>query len=370
VNKKALFVIDRFGSGGAQTQLALLVKGFVERGWNVSVVTYYPNDFLRHRVHLEKVRVIELPGRGPLGVHVIRKLSALLRQEHWAMAVAYLPGPSVYLSIARVIARYRGVVAVGERSSFGDSKVSPRDRITRLAFNFADFVVANSESHAGRLREEFPRLSRKVECIRNAVDVEWFTPAADAPDGGQILCVGRVVRGKNIDGLIHALERLRDRGVTGFRVKWVGRVHDTGYKAECDDLLSQTGLAECWQWVGECEDVRSLYQGASVLALPSLREGFPNVVCEALSCGLPCAISDVGDAAWLTDRGRIGVLFDPNDPSSIAQGLERLLAQPEASMTRMRRDARVFAEREFSIGRLAEQYLALLSRRVGCASAS
>lgn len=345
--------------------MALLVKGFVERGWNVSVVTYYPNDFLRHRVHLEKVRMIELPSRGPLGVHVIRKLSALLRQEHWDVAVAYLPGPSVYLSIARAIARYRGVVAVGERSSFGDSKVPLRDRITRHAFSFADFVVANSESHARRLREEFPGLSRKVKCIRNAVDVEWFRPASDPPEDGQILCVGRVVRGKNIHGLIHALERLRDQGLTGFRVKWAGRVHDSEYKMECDDLLIRTGLADCWEWVGECEDVRSLYQAASMLVLPSLREGFPNVVCEALSCGLPCAISDVGDAGWLNDSGRNGFLFDPSDPSSIAQGVGQLLRQPPDSMTRIRLNAREFAEREFSIGRLADQYQALLTRHAG-----
>jgi glycosyltransferase involved in cell wall biosynthesis len=64
------------------------------------------------------------------------------------------------------------------------------------------------------------------------------------------------------------------------------------------------------------------------------------------------------------------VLFDPHDPSSIAQGLGRLLALPVDSMTQMRRDARAFAEREFSIRRLAEQYLALLHRRIGPAGAS
>ena len=59
------------------------------------------------------------------------------------------------------------------------------------------------------------------------------------------------------------------------------------------------------------------YQISSALILPSIYEGFPNVVCEALACGLPVLISDVCDNHLFVDRNN-GYLFDPNDPTDIA----------------------------------------------------
>ena len=73
------------------------------------------------------------------------------------------------------------------------------------------------------------------------------------------------------------------------------------------------------------KDVLSLYRNSDVLCLPSLYEGFPNVICEAMSCGLPIICSNVCDNAFLVEDGINGILFNPKDPENIADAIIRYI---------------------------------------------
>ena len=69
------------------------------------------------------------------------------------------------------------------------------------------------------------------------------------------------------------------------------------------------------------QDVLRKYQECDVLCLPSLYEGFPNVICEAMSCGKPILCSNVADNALLVHNGKNGLLFDPTSVDDMAEKL-------------------------------------------------
>ena len=73
------------------------------------------------------------------------------------------------------------------------------------------------------------------------------------------------------------------------------------------------------------KDILSKYQYCDVFCLPSLYEGYPNVVCEAMSCGRPIICSNVCDNSFLVENNKNGLLFEPNDVASISEAIITVL---------------------------------------------
>lgn len=106
--------------------------------------------------------------------------------------------------------------------------------------------------------------------------------------------------------------------------------------------------------LGHMDEVPSLLAAAHVLCLTSRSEAFPNVVAEAMACGVPCVVTDVGDAAEIV--GNTGVIISSFDAHEYSQGILGLLTEsPVARMTRCM-TARQRIEEHFSMQQAAAQY--------------
>jgi glycosyltransferase involved in cell wall biosynthesis len=356
---KLLLIIDKIGSGGAQTQMVLLARGLQKAGANVTLLTYHPSEYLRHLDSLRGIRLVELRKLSPQGLNLPFAVAAELRREGYDGALAFLPGPSAYLQIAATLASFQRPVVTGERNVFPRGRPSRRDRVMRLFQNRANWIVTNSEEQSEALCRHFPNVSRKVRVIRNAVDLELFRPVGELPPTPTVLGIGRVVPEKNILGLIDAFGQLRRRGAPGLKFHWVGRVHDKDYFRECSHRLNVLELSDSWSWWPEQTDLRPFYGLATVLALPSFIEGMPNVAAEALASGVPIVVSRAGEGEWLTDKGNTGVTCDPAQSRSIADGIEFLLNESASAASDRRARCRVFAESALSEEVMVESYLRL-----------
>ncbi len=146
---------------------------------------------------------------------------------------------------------------------------------------------------------------------------------------GYILFVGTIEPRKNITGLLHAYARLRADlpdlpqlvlvGSKGWLYEDIFRIHD--------DL----GLAGHTRWLHEftAEDLPALYNGAAVFCLPSFYEGFGFPPLEAMACGVPVVVSNCSSLPEVV--GDAGILIDPGDADSIADGLRRVLLDGETA---------------------------------------
>jgi glycosyltransferase involved in cell wall biosynthesis len=370
-----LLVIDHLGLGGAQRQFVELACGLVQRGHAVAIFNYFPEiDYFRARVLEAGITVHDCrKGRG-YSFRVLRSLAALIRTRRFDLVVSYLNTPNVYSELANLPGARGTKLVVSERSSHHDdqqySYLSCATR--RLLHGLSDQVVANSMTHAEWLRGK-PWLRNKVACIYNGLDLDYLRPAPLTPPASgelRLLAVGRLMPSKNPLNLIQALQLFqREHGYVP-QVSWGGKTDSSPAGKLCErqvhELLDETPeIRRHWRWLGERLDMRSLLSEHHALIHPSLYEGLPNAVCEALAVGMPVLVSAVCDHALLVADGERGFTFDPNSPRDMAAAIAKLAGLPASGWGAFARNARRYAEDNLSIDRMVTSYEQLALRLTG-----
>lgn len=182
----------------------------------------------------------------------------------------------------------------------------------------AGAIIAVSEDTAADLAAFAPALTDRVHVITNGVDTFWSVPA-EAPDfaAPYVLAVGTPEPRKNIVRLVEAMQRRQTVGATEQLVL----VGADGWGA--DQLPSVPWLHR----LGRVDDrsLRSLYQHAAAVVIPSLHEGSGLPVLEAFAAGAPVAAANVG--ALPETAGDAAILFDPLDVRALATGIDQAIAE-------------------------------------------
>lgn len=369
-----LFLIRSLERGGAERQLVMLASGLRRQGWLVAVACYYAGGPFQHDLELAGVQVIDLAKRGRWDMFgFIWRLMRMFRKMRPDIVHGYLPDANI-LSLLVRLSRPSSLVVWGVRTSNMDfSRYNWLSRVTfwlqcRLA-RYADLSIVNSsagmEYHVVR---GFPRGAMRV--IHNGIDTSYFSfdPAGrermrhawGVPHSATLVgLVGRVDPMKDHPTFLSAAARLI---LTDPRW-WFVCVGD-GAPEDMARLSKQTaelGLEQRLIWAGACDDMSAAYSAMDIVASSSSGEGFPNVVAEAMACGRPCVVTDVGDSARIV--GEFGVVVPPRDATALSDGMYRLLARLERNRTALTQQAR-----EHVIKSFGQQ--ALINATVECLSNS
>lgn len=369
---RLLFVIDSLGSGGAQRQMVTLALELTRRGHRPVFFTYHPGyTHFAPELAAAGIEVRSVSKSRRFSAAPVRALRRILREDRFDVVLAFLATPGVYAELAT---RYPGAppLVVSERSSFGAGGPGRGTRLRIQLHRLADAVVVNSHHHRRLLLREFPWMQRSLHTIWNGVDAQRFvtSPGIDQPDA--LIAVGTVRRSKNARSLARALILLAERGTPVPRIRWAGKVERTedsvGERDAVDRILADAGLTERWEWLGERTDIPTLLGQHAALIHPSVLEGLPNAICEALAAGIPVLASDYGDHRMLVQEGVTGMLFDPHSVPSIAHAVARFVATPADARTAMGAAARRFAADELSMDRMCDEYESLFASLAGTAS--
>lgn len=232
--------------------------------------------------------------------------------------------------------------------------------LRRRVLESSTAIVAND---AGLARLSTRADPYQVAVIPNGVDSEHFSPRREpAVDtaGTNLLFVGRFHRQKNLAFLLNQIARLNSNGPARWRLALVG---DGDERAALEELARRLGIVDQLVWHGWQEDktrLRDLYREADILVNPSLYEGMPNVVLEAMACGLPVLASDVPGNDSLVQSGKTGLLFPAGDGNAFCAALGRLREEPGFARE-LGRNARRKVREEHSWGNVASRYIALFS---------
>lgn len=97
---------------------------------------------------------------------------------------------------------------------------------------------------------------------------------------------------------------------------------DEKIKKECEEILGEFNNTR-FKWLGNQSNVEKLYGGLDISSSSSFGEGFSNSIAEAMSCELPCVVTDVGDSAYIVDK--YGIVVKPNDVEDLYEGLRRMI---------------------------------------------
>ncbi len=201
-------------------------------------------------------------------------------------------------------------------------------RVVRLA----DRIVSVSPELTERFLAESCRA--KTRLVENAIAPR--PPAVDATrimewkarlgltDDPIIACVGRLSPEKGQAQLIDAAAQLQQRG-RQFQLVFVG---DGPLRAELEDSAMRRGLAGVVHFIGQQADMDLVYNAVNILALPSHKEGMPNVILEAMNYSLPIVSTAVGAVPSMLSDGKEALLVEPGDTVALADALDRVLSEP------------------------------------------
>ena len=233
---------------------------------------------------------------------------------------------------------------------------SLRRAVAALGLRAADAVIVPTTELAAHV-EPLVRDRATIHLIPNGVDTGRFAPAAHERRGAKkILYVGRLSPEKNLEALIVALAKLVGRFDLHLTLVGAGPL-----RARLETVATELGVAlEIVPFVDH-RALPAFYTAADAFVLPSLTEGHPKVLLEAMSCGRPCIASDVGGNRSILAGRDAGLLFDPADPGALASAIERVLTQ-EGLARRLGDRARAEVTTRYDLAVLVAREIDLLQR--------
>jgi len=245
----------------------------------------------------------------------------------------------------------------------------------------AELIVAATPVEKEQLVELYGATPASIRVIPPGVDLERFYPIPPAqakrqiglePDCRIILFVGRIEPLKGIETLLQAISHIARRRPELIRhmcVPIIGgdttRSDKDGEMAHLQNLREELGIGDVVTFLGarDQDTLQYYYAAAEMVVMPSDYESFGMVALEAMACGTPVVVSDVGGLAYLVRHGRTGYRVPARDPQALASKVARLLTD-EGLRRRMGQRAVCWAEEhswQIVAGRIEGVYAELVA---------
>lgn len=360
---RLVFLLQDLAFGGTQRQALELAAGLDRSRFRVELWTLMGGeDFAPQAERLGLGRVALGRGRPRvLSPGVLLRLARRLRSRRPDLLFLLTVLPNIW---GRICGRFPGgpVVVAGCRQS-GD----PLRQHERLLKGLAHHHVCNARALGDLLARGCRVPPERISVIHNGVDLERFLPPtqAPAPSAPVILSIGRLVPDKDQESLVEAFRLIADRHPRA--ALWL--CGDGRLRGRLASAIDRGPLRERIRLLPARAEVEDLYQRAAIFALPSRREGLPNVVLEAMASGLPVVATHQAGLPELVRPGLTGLLVPPGDSTALARALDRLLADPRGGRE-MGAAGRRTVEREFGLDRMTTRFEALFAELIGRRAAS
>ena len=362
-----LFLIHSLGHGGSERQLALCARNLDRSRFSPHVATV-AGGFRVDDMRASGIPVFKLPLHGLLKadtLSVARLLRDYIRQHRIRILHAFDFGTAPFgVGVGRTC---RGLIVLSSQRFYMDS-VSRKTRALVLASHWmAHGVVTNSAALKDYLHREYKYPLSRIEVCPNGLDADSFRPeprerlnqVADASLVIGTVCVLRPE--KNLAQLLEAFAKVR-AGVPGARLLIVGSGSE---EQMLKSLAARLGLEQAAVFLPSTRDVAAAMRSIDIFVHPSLTEGMPNAVMEAMACGCSVIATRVGGSAELIEHGVHGLLVDPGDLAGLTTQIAAIV-NDSALRLKLGAAAAHRMREEFSIDaasrKMEEIYTRFLSR--------
>lgn len=326
------FYTDSASFGGAERALLMLVEGFNRRQWSPTLLldAGSPVDEIAGHARAVPTEVVDKMPLGLTGARRVPVLAARLRRVRPDVFHAHMSWPlaAKYALTAAVLARIPAVVATIHLVPPFEPDRSNLLQLRALSTGIGRYIAV-SHDIASQLKERFHLPASKIEVVHNGVELDRFAVTAppglrDELGGGNrrsiVLTCARLDRQKGLETLLQAAVEVPEATFVL-----------AGDGPERDALQARAlalGIADRVRFLGHRDDVPQLLAASDVFALPSLFEGTPLSILEAMAARRAIVASAVGGTIELLEPNRTGVLVPPADPAALAVEMRRLLGEP------------------------------------------
>ena len=190
----------------------------------------------------------------------------------------------------------------------------------------ASFIVPNSTSQGEFIKSNYKNLISKIYPIINFVDINKFHPKVDWSNNENIKIVttARYTEQKNCLLYLEDVKRAKSMNLP-IKFEWYGSfTANPEYFKLFIERYNSLNISDILSVYDQTSDIVEVYKKADVFCLPSLYEGYPNVIIEAMSCKLPIICSNVFENPYIIKDGINGFLFDPRNVDDIIRVLVKI----------------------------------------------
>jgi len=357
---KILFFTRSLNAGGAERQLVVTAKGLAERGYQVTVLTFYAGGFYANELNNTTVQLLSLHKKGRWDLLAfLYRLLRILHQQSPDVIYSYLGTANILAVMMRpFIPTTRAVWGV--RASNMD--LDQYDWLNRWSYwlecrlaRFAECIVSNSQAGLKyAVAHGFPE--KKMTVITNGIDTERFSP--DKLAGDSLHKAWGVAENERLIGVVGRIDPMKGHPLFLKAAALIKQQHpqvrfvcvgqgETMYENAMHQLATKLGLDDVLIWAGRHADMVAVYNALDIASSSSCGEGFPNVVGEAMACGVPCVVTDVGDSALIV--GDTGMVVPAKDSQALAAAWNKMLSLDDVEFKRLSDAARKRVVDEFGV---------------------
>ena len=303
------FLIHSLSRGGAEVQLMLLAKMLSFAGHEVSIVTMKKLGELENELEGHSIQLFSLNSSGLISLPlVVFKLINFLNFERVSVLYSFMPESNIVASFVKIFIPHITVLW-GHRSSGFDLKAYGFR--TQIAYKLEpflsampDLIITNSYAGAKILNQRLAN-KQKVAVIHNGIDLKKFSPTSKSArplrKKWQIpettVVIGFPARFDPVKDhrtfIIAAASILKSHHDIKFVIVGDGNIQ---YRREVQKQIRSLDIGRHTIFGPALDDMVEFYNAVDIITMTSLSEGFPNVLGEAMACGVPCVSTDVGDA--------------------------------------------------------------------------
>jgi glycosyltransferase involved in cell wall biosynthesis len=366
-------VITDLHTGGAETMLYKLLAKMDRQRFSAEVVSLSSGGDVRQMIETIDipVRSLDMPASVAAAPAGLWQLRAILRAQPRAVVQSWMYHADLLGGLA---ARSCGLRVLWDLQA-GHLEPSTTRRTTLLTIKLCAALSGRVPAqiiccgHTPRqIHINLGYDPDRIVVIPNGVDVSRFKPDSSArlevrrelglPDDARLIgMAARFDPQKDHRNLIQATGRLTGAHRIDAHVVLFGKDLTPGNQ-ELAEVIRAAGYSLNIHLLGQRSDPARLLAACDLSCLSSAYgEGLPNAVLEAMACGVPCVVTDVGDSGWAVgDTGRV---VPPRSPEVLAAALAELLSLPADERQRLGDAARARVSEHFEIGAIVDRYHAL-----------
>lgn len=363
--QKIILFIDSLAGGGAQRQIVTLANHLDSSKYELVLLVYHPIWHYRDNVNVENVRLELVEKKSKFDFLFLFRLIKFIKSEKPDIILSYLNTANMWARVAGKLAGVKTIITSERNIDIVHSRL--RVIIEKLLHRFSRYVIVNASATKDLLIKKVGVPESKIKVIYNGVDLDQFEPVKPdqiedfkrkvdiQPEELVLTLPGRLIPQKNHLCLLKSIEHnnLSERNI---KILFVGEEIDINLAESYKNYVIEHGLDHIVKFLGKRNDMNVVYAASDAILLPSLWEGFPNVILESLLLSTPVIASEIADNAQLVIDEYTGFLFESNNDKELSNCILKFIDMSSDEKAKMGLNGFTHIRDKFSKKKLIENY--------------
>lgn len=354
---KALFVIWSLDKGGAERFLTSLVSNIDRAKLEPVVCCLFKKGQWARELEEKGFKVIALNKKLGIDFKALFRLIKIIKEERPDIVNTCLWESDSFGRIAAILAGVCVIISTAQNVDMW-KKWRHKSLDWLLALKTKK-IIAVSQAAKEYYHKEIKIPLKKIKVIPNAIDIERFECTKDinyfykelslTKDDFILTCVGRLTEQKGQRYLLEALSLLKE-GCPQIRVLFVGKGED---EKKLKELVNKFGINDLVRFMGFRLDIPEILKLTDAVVLPSLYEGLPVCILEAMAAEKPIIATKVGGSKSIIQDAKTGFLVPPQDAKALAEAIKKIISLPDKGK-KLGGAAQEFVKERYSIKKIAK----------------